>query len=605
MKKTIACALASFSMALFAAENLINVSWGDNIMVGSGISKLDTPEKIAESRAVWNDAYDGKNIMWRVSSEVIAHEYESRSLNDFQKAYNAKVASVEAIFNPVAAAKEAAKKNGQDFYIYLTFLDHGAPTTIYYGDSAVFPWQDKEFIKHPEYNEVALDGTRQYGVPDLSNDNFRKMMIARLMNYVKKYQPDGLYLCSRTHSNPALHGDQFGFSPKIVAEYKSRYGIDITKDKRFDYKSPEFAPNSIEVQRWRDLRGEYLVLFLKELRQALGDTKLILGVPRGKTLQAPYGNMTVDKKTIIENNLVDGIMTAVYSSKGLYPRRTTPHGKLGYLESDEEHYNVPAPEEEVAILKSYAKNNKDFKVYYNIYNYNNTDIKGVNGYMFVSPVCQPTPVVKEKGGLYSKSFTVEGFFRVKKEQGDFSKYSRLVSKYAHTVASMRGWEVYCTPQGNVAFRTNLIDAKGNRNDLTMTTQKAIVHDKWVHIACVLDDVKKEKRIYINGELAGTQNFDKTYYLYNNKDVDLVVANYCHIYDARVMIDELRMTTDADFKGVPTKPYTGKEPGTIFLFHFDEVKEKVKTPKGVVVQYLATPVFSEGVFGKAIDLTKID
>jgi hypothetical protein len=414
-----------------------------------------------------------------------------------------------------------------------------------------------------------------------------------------------LYLCSRSHSNPAVHGDQFGFRPKIVAEYQKRYGIDITKDKRFDYKSPEFAPNSKEVQAWRDLRGEYLVLFLKELRQALGDTKLIFAVPRGKTLQAPYGNMTVDKKTILENNLVDGMVTAVYSGKGLYPRRTTPHGKLGYLESDEEHYNVPAPEKEIALLKSYAKNNKNIKFYYNIYTFSNTLIKGSVGGMFASPTCQPTPIIKEKGGLYRKSFTVEGFFKIKKEQGDFSVNPRLVSKYAHTTADMRGWEVYCTQQGNVVFRTNLVDAKGNRKDLALTTQKAIVHDKWVHIACVLDDVKKEKRVYIDGELAGTQAFDKNYSLSNNKYIDLVVANYSNGNESRILIDELRLTTSTVFKGVPKKPYTGREFGTQFLFHFDEPKEKVKTPPGVQIQYLASPVLVEGVFGKAMDLTKVD
>ena len=46
-------------------ENLVNISWGDNIMVGSGISKLDTPEKIRISMRSWLDPYDGKTILWR------------------------------------------------------------------------------------------------------------------------------------------------------------------------------------------------------------------------------------------------------------------------------------------------------------------------------------------------------------------------------------------------------------------------------------------------------------------------------------------------------------------------------------------------------------
>ncbi|MBQ9789774.1 MAG: LamG domain-containing protein [Lentisphaeria bacterium] len=604
MKKMMTLFAAVFALSAMAAENLINVSWGDSIMVGSGISKLDTPEKVVESVNTWGEAFDGKIIIWRASSEMLVENY-LRRLTPFQKQYDDKVASVAALFNPIEIAKQAAKKNGQKFYIYLTFLDHGAPETIYYADDAVFPWQDKEFIKHPEYNEVALDGTRHYGVPDLSNDNFRKMMIERLLRYVNKYTPDGLYLCSRTHSNPAIHGDQFGFSPKIVAEYKSRYGIDITKDKRFDYKSPEFAPKSKEVQAWRDLRGEYFVLFIKELRQALGDTKLILAIPRGKTLQPPYGNMTVDKKTIIENNLVDGVVTGVYAGKFLYPKRTTPHSKLGYLESDEENFNVPSKEKEIALLKFYAKNNKNFKVYYGVGFYGGLDIAGADGSMFTAPTCQPTPVVKDNGCFYSKSFTVEGFFKLSKGQGHFSEYPRLVSKYSHVTADTRGWELFCNKDRTIQFRTNLVAANGARKDLALSTTEKVIPGEWVHIAAVFDDIKKEKRIYVNGKLAATQTFEASYSLSNNKTVDMVVANYSHGYESRVMIDELRVTSSNVFNGVPTKPYTGNEFGTKVLFHFDVPKEKAKTSKGIQVKYTATPTLSDGIFGKAIDLTRVD
>ncbi|MBQ9789055.1 MAG: LamG domain-containing protein [Lentisphaeria bacterium] len=606
MKKMMALFAAVFALSAMAAENLVNVSWGDSIMVGSGISKLDTPEKIEASVNIWHKVFDVQTILWRASSDVIARDYYRRSFNNnFQAQYDAKVASIEAICNPVEVAKAAAKKNGQKFYIYLTFLDHGAPETIYYADSAVFPWQDKEFIKHPEYNEVALDGTRQYGVPDLSNDDFRKMMIERLLKYVNFYKPDGLYLCSRTHSNPALHGDQFGFGPKIVAEYQKRYGIDITKDKRFDYKSPEFAPNSKEVQAWRDLRGEYLVQFLAELRQALGKTELILAIPRGKTLQAPYGNITVDKKTIIERKLVDGMVTGVYVGKFLYPKRTAKHKTLGYLESDEEYYNVPTYEQEAAILKSYAKNSKDFKVYCSQRSLGAPTFKNSDGSMFNAPACQPTPVIKDKGNLYSNSFTVEGFFYVARNQGHFSTNPRLISRYSHAANEARGWEVFCLEKGKLRFRTNIVNAQGSAIDHTLDSNSPMIYDEWVHIACVFDDVKKEKRMYINGKLDASAKFDPAYSLRNNNGTDLVIASYAHTNDARVKIDELRLTDNAEFNGVPTKPYSGKEAGTVFLFHFDKAMEKVTTPKGVEVIYVATPELTDGVFGKAIDLTRVD
>ena len=46
MKKFLTLSAILFAVSAMAAENLVNVSWGDSIMVGSGISKLDTPEKV-------------------------------------------------------------------------------------------------------------------------------------------------------------------------------------------------------------------------------------------------------------------------------------------------------------------------------------------------------------------------------------------------------------------------------------------------------------------------------------------------------------------------------------------------------------------------------
>ncbi len=603
MKKFLPVALAVTMSAVFAAENLINVSWGDNIMVGTGISKLDTPERVAESVTVWNDVFDGKIVLWRASSEVLKRFYERRP-NKFQLEYDAKVDSVAAIFDPIKVAKAAARKKGQKILLYITFLDHGMPETYKYADSARFPWQDKMFIENPEYNEVALNGEYHYGVADLSNDEFRAKMIKRLVAFVKEYDSDGLYLCSRTHSNPAIHGDQFGFSKKIVAEYQKRYGIDITKDKRFDYRSPEYAPRSKEVQAWRDLRGEYLVKFVAELRQALGDKTLIIGLPSGTTMQAPYGNMTVDKKSIISQGLVDGIVTNVISGMGLYPLRKTHHRDLGFLESADYKWNVPTPEQEVALLRSYTKD-KNFKIYWNAYNYGGDNIKGANGLMFNAPNCQPTPIIKDNGGLYSKSFTVEGFFSVARNQGHFSTYPRLVNRYSHASNATRGWELRCNPQGQVEFRVNLTDAKNNRNDITIVSKNKIKYGQFEHIAAVCDDVNKELRIYINGNLEASRKFDGKYFLHNNKGVDVVVANYAHGAESRVVIDELRMTANNTFKGVPKAPYTGKEAGTVFLFHFDQAKEKVNTPAGVNVLYVAKPELSQGVFGKAMDLTRVD
>ncbi len=605
MKKITTAILALWSVfTMFAAENLANISWGDNIMVGNGIAKLDTIEKIEQYMKILNDFYDTKTILWRVDDFNMTKFYERRALHNFQIAYNKKTSEIFAQFDPCKVAKTAAHKNGQELYIYTTFMDHGMPHTYKYADTAPFPWQDKMFIEHPEYNEVDLAGNCHYGIPNLANAEFRKKMIERLVYLVNLFDPDGLYLCSRTHTNPAIHGDQFGFNKEVVAEYQKRYGIDITKDKRFDYRSPEYAPKSKEVQAWRDLRGEYLVQFVAELRKALGNKKLLLALPVGKTYQAPFGNMTLDKKSIISNGYIDGIVTNVFTGRGLYPKRTTHHRDLGYLESSDYSWNIPSPAAEVAALRSYTKN-PNFKIYYSLGYYNNIKITGANGNMFSAMNFQSTPVVRDNGGLYNKTFTIEGFFNLNKHQKDFSKNPRLVSKYSHTSGTYRGWEIYCGEDGKIGFRTQLTNGKGKNIDLTLNSKSKIKYGEWIHVAAVLDDAKKEKRIYINGQLDAVQKIAPDMYLYNNKDIDLVIGNYSYGTEVAVAFDELRMSSNADFQGVPKTPYTGKEPGTVFLFHFDEIFEKTTANKGIQIKYSMTPPFCYGVFGLAMDLRQVD
>ena len=89
MRKNLLFGCVAAALAVSGAENLVNVSWGDSIMVGSGVSKLDTPEKIRTSMRSWLDNYDGKTILWRISSEYMRRYYK-RQPTPFQKEYDAK-----------------------------------------------------------------------------------------------------------------------------------------------------------------------------------------------------------------------------------------------------------------------------------------------------------------------------------------------------------------------------------------------------------------------------------------------------------------------------------------------------------------------------------
>ncbi len=612
-KKLFAALLAAVAVAaLFAlpsnaAENLVNVSWGDSIMVGSGISKLDTPQKVIDSLHIWQDIYEGQGILWRISSEYLKRYY-LRQPTDFQKRYDAKVDEVAALFDPVKLVRAETRKNKQLFLLYATFLDHGCPPGALYGDVSNFPWQDKVTIAHPEYQERDLEGNWHYGVLDLSNPDARKFIRERLVDFVNEYDSDGLYLCSRTHSPPALHGDQFGFGPHVVVEYKKRYGIDITKDPRFNYKSPEYAPNCDEVQRWRRLRGEYLVTFIRELRQALGKKRLLyVGLPRGFTMQCPYGNMYVDKETLFKEHLVDGMIIGVLSGRFLYPQRKTPHKDLGFLESGDDRYNLPPLEEEIAKWHPYCD-----KFGIRLFvggGFSRTLPAGLDGRMIGAPNARPSVYVPASKALYSRSMTVSGFFRLEKVQDGWAKSPRLVSKYNHDSPAERGWELCVGDKEELVFRTQLVNAQGGTRDAHLRSTATVPREEWFHAAAVIDADKGVKQIYLNGKLVAEEKIPAGYVLNDNADIDIVVGCYAHGsgQNARMMADELWLADRAvPPTAMPAKPLTGKEPGILFYFSFDkgERKADVVAP-GVDAKYLGTPKLSPGYFGQALDLTVVD
>lgn len=227
MKKIVSFSLRLVFWALLLAvavgeakENLVNVSWGDRIMVSPGIYRLDTPERIEEALLRWREAYEIDGIVWRISDERIREEYQNNVTAKFYGDYYSKIDSVRKTFNPIKTACDCARRNGQKFLLYDTFLDHGMPTNILYAGQTPFPWQDRLTIAHPDYQERDLAGNWQYGVLDLSQPEVRKSAVGVYVRALARYDADGVYVCNRTHAHPARHADQFGFSPTVVAEYK-------------------------------------------------------------------------------------------------------------------------------------------------------------------------------------------------------------------------------------------------------------------------------------------------------------------------------------------------------------------------------------------------
>jgi len=564
-------------------ENLIYVSWGDQIMTVRGDAQLDTPEKINRAMKMWMHEYEGKAILWRCSSSVIKEFYESRQSDDFTKSYFNKVAEISKKFDPIKVAREFAKKNGQQFLLYMTIFDHGAPVDVLYGAGTPFPWQDRLTIKHPEFQPIDRNGNYQYGPLEMAYPEARKAMVERIKYFISKYDADGVYVCTRTHSFPAEHADQFGFNKPIVEEYQRLYGINILEDLRFDYKSPDFNSTDQAVEKWRILRGKYLVQFYKELREAVPDRVIYTGIPRGRYIGAPYGNLYLDWETIVREQLVDGLVIGVFTGKGLYPKKMSiSHRAIGYLSSEDDNIGVPASFEE-AVSRVYG----DLCRSNNVKLFCNTGCYGLGQRQWLThePLCKGVmifcpsgtgAVVEHKDVLCFPNgrMTIEAFIYLNNRRIEPDRYFRILSKYNHIEQGRhRGWEWNIYPNDHFVFRVNIMSPDSNSNgDILLESRQALPLGEWIHVATVYDLPNRRMRLYLNGKL-DNEKIIPTFCPRVNSSQDLYIGRYggqnSHVFDG--MIDELRISADAlDFNSPPTSPYRDGEPNTICLFHFDNL-----------------------------------
>ena len=600
--------LAAAMLSLSAAaeiNNLVNVSWGDSIVISKGVNKLDSPESIATALKYWLDKHEGRTILWRISSDYVSRFYEQRSLTDFYRKWNELVAEISTRFDPVATVRKLTRENNQKLLLYATFNDHGAPASELFGGYTPFPWQDKVTIAHPEYQERDLAGNWHYGVLDLSNPDARKFMVERLIGFVKEYDADGLYLCSRTHSLPAIHADQFGFGPAVVAEYKKRYGIDITTDKRFDYRAEEYAPKSEEVENWRKLRGEYLVQFIREIREAMPGRLLYVALPRGGYYGAPFGNMVLDYEAMISNHLIDGLVLNVISGRSLYISDKVKHADRGYLTSTDDYYNVPAPMAAIRALSPLCKKNNVALFYSGISDRQLRNDKGlqklIDGVRISAPAVKSGVVIKDSEELRSGPLTVDGWFKIAADQGK-SVAPRLVSKYAHASNDERGWELFFfNDTGKLTFGVYLCwGGEKDMDNFSVQSPEPIARDKWTHLAGIFDPEHNRIAVAVDGKIVATKKIPAGSRINSNHMIDGIIGMYAGYSDqaATVTVDELRIAKKAlDFsKGIPAD--AGED--TLIMLKFDGGDQDVYTAPGQRVEGLENIRRVEGKNGKALD-----
>ncbi|MEW6716117.1 MAG: hypothetical protein AB1345_01245 [Chloroflexota bacterium] len=325
------------------ASNIVSVSWGDHLVFGQGDGRLATPKAVRQCMKRWHEELGAGSIYWRIPhAHLPGRYYRARGYPQTIE----KRSSVDGDF--LRKVPEMAHEMHMTAYVYLSIFDDGWPLPPHHVRQVSYhnamhgqhiSWQSNFSRLHPEYTLVDRNGNRQWGVPCLAYPEVRTHFLERFLQFLGQANWDGLFICLRSQSHPADFADQFGFNHPIREEYLKRYKIDI-------------CTQDFDLQRWRDLLGEYLTLFIQEVRRATSKhgLRLAIGAPRGDVLGPPLGNTTLEWRLWVQERWIDELIINQNSSRcpSMWHDLWPMHRGYGYLQNYLDGYNLPSLEEHLS-----------------------------------------------------------------------------------------------------------------------------------------------------------------------------------------------------------------------------------------------------------------
>jgi hypothetical protein len=331
--------------------NALSVSWFDHLSFGEGDGRLDEPAKLERRLRAWRDELRVGALYWRMARARLpgrffaARGYRHPSLT----------AALALSWNDFEVLPTLARDLGVEPWLYVSVFDEGwplAPPAVraqtyhnaMHGQHVA--WQSDLTRAHPEWIAVDRAGRkRQWGVVSLAYPEARRAFIDRWMGLIAPTKFVGLFVCLRSQSRPADHGDQFGFNEPARAEFRMRHGTDV-------------LTGDLDIQAWRDLLGEYLSTLLGELRTALETIgrKVAVGAPRGDVVGPPLGNATLHWRDWVRSGLVDQLVIDQNSSQcpSMWHQLWPMHRGTGYLQNYLDGTGLPSLVEHVRSVYSPA-----------------------------------------------------------------------------------------------------------------------------------------------------------------------------------------------------------------------------------------------------------
>ena len=251
----------------------------------------------------------------------------------------------------LGTAVDALKKEGLEVFMWITITDEGRPPDVVLFDfgsvpeKTFWPWHLRFTKENPEYlvHDRSLTNNQrkyQWHVMEYAYPEVRNYQLKVIRTFSDEYPFDGVFLSIRSHAPPPDHADQYGFNEPIAKEYKRRYGQDILRE-------------DFDLEKWRELRGEYFTLFLRELKAHLKTSgqKLSIGVQQGEHMGPPFGNMRIQWRRWVSEGILDELVLGhITRVRSRYPDR--PQRTWGYIQNQETGLGLPPIEE--AVRKEYG-----------------------------------------------------------------------------------------------------------------------------------------------------------------------------------------------------------------------------------------------------------
>lgn len=341
-------------------RNIVSVSWGDHLIFGEGDGRLDSLPAVRRRMGKWKTDLGAGIIHWRCTRDKIKGKFfQGRGFRHF---YQSRTQAIQ--WDAFKEVSELAHDIGMKIFLYVALFDEGWPllpkkvrAVSYHNKMHCrhVTWQSEFSRNNPQFTMV--DRTLknyQWGVLCLAYPEVRHHFISRYQRLLAAGNFDGLFVCLRSQSRPADFADQFGFNQPIRNEFLKRYGRDIWAE-------------DFELELWRDLLGEYLTVFLMELKETLKSSHrfLAIGVPRGQVLGPPFGNTALQWKTWVEKGIVDQLIIDQNSSRcpSMWHDLWPMHRGYGYLQNYLGGFNMNSLEEDLTSVYQPVFDKQDTKLY--------------------------------------------------------------------------------------------------------------------------------------------------------------------------------------------------------------------------------------------------